>query len=203
MQHSQRTLGRPKKEAHEKPTKEIILQVATDMFLGKSYSLISMDEVAQQCDVTKATVYYYYKTKADLFTDAMVQLMDRITESIVKILSTEKSLKEQLFTLAKVHLQATIDIDINTFMKEAKHSLSNEQEKQMKEAEAKMYRVLEEGLQKAMDKGKIPHRNAQLGAFIFISMLTAGKGHENTFQSLDDLVTQIVNFFWDGLANKA
>lgn len=202
MQRSQRPLGRPKKESHEKPTQEMILQVATGMFLDTGYPLISMDDVAQQCDVTKATVYYYYKTKADLFTDAMVQLMERITESIVKIFSTKKSLKEQLFTLAKLHLQATIDIDIHTFMKEAKHSLSHEQEARMKEAEAKMYYVLEEGLQKAMDKEEIPQNNARLGAFIFISMLSAGKGHENTYESLDDLVTQIINFYWDGLANK-
>lgn len=202
MQRPQRPLGRPKKEAQKKSTKDTILQLATNMFLEKGYPLVSMDDVAQKSDVTKATVYYYYKTKADLFTDAMIQLMLRITKSIVKILSSEAPLKEQLFTLAKIHLQATIDIDINNFMKEAKLSLSDEQQKIMKEAEAEMYHALEEGIQKAMDKGEIPQGNAHLGAFIFISMLTAGKANETTFTSLDDLVTQIVNFFWNGLSMK-
>ena len=203
MQQSQKPLGRPKKETQQKSTKEIILQVATDMFLDKGYPLISMDDVAQQCDVTKATVYYYYKTKADLFTDAMIQLMYRITQSIVKIFSTDISLKEQLFTLAKEHLQATINIDINTFMKEAKHSLSKQQEEQMKEAESKLYQALEDGLQKSMDEGVIPQSNTHLAAFIFISMLSVGKENEKTFDSLDDLVTEIVDFYWNGLANKA
>lgn len=202
MQHLQKPLGRPKKEADQKSTQEIILQVATDMFLDKGYPLISMDDVAQQCDVTKATVYYYYKTKADLFTDAMMQLMYRITQSIVKIFSTDISLKEQLFILAKEHLQATINIDINTFMKEAKHSLSQKQEEQMKKAESKLYQALEDGLQKAMDKGVIPQSNPHLAAFIFISMLSVGKENEKTFDSLDDFVTEIVNFYWNGLANK-
>src|SRR5690625_796499 len=125
MQPSQKPLGRPKKETHQKSTKEIILQVATDMFLDKGYPLISMDDVAQQCDVTKATVYYYYKTKADLFTDAMIQLMYRITQGIVKIFSTDISLKEQLFTLAKEHLQATINIDINTDRKSTRLNSSH------------------------------------------------------------------------------
>lgn len=202
MQHSQRPLGRPKKEAHEKSTKETILQFATDLFLKKGYPLVSMDDIAEGSDVTKATVYYYYKTKADLFTDAMVQLMLRIKQSIVKILSIEASLKEQLFVLAKAHLQATIDIDINTFMKESKLSLSSEQQQIMQEAEARMYRALENGIQKAMDKGEIPQGDAQLGSFIFISILTSGKVNEKTFTSLDDLVTHIVNFFWNGLAHK-
>lgn len=201
MKRAQRPLGRPKKEANEQSTKAIILKVATNMFLEKGYPLISMDDVAQQADVTKATIYYYYKTKADLFTDAMVQLMDRITQSIVNILSTDISLKEQLFSLAKVHVQATINIDIHTFMKEAKHSLSHKLEEKMKEAEERMYQALEDGLQKAMDQGKIPQSNTHLGAFIFISMLTAGKENEKKFKSLDDLVTQVIDFFWDGLAN--
>src|SRR5699024_12694974 len=101
MQPSQKPLGRPKKETHQKSTKEIILQVATDMFLNKEYPLISMGDVAQKCDVTKATVYYYYKTKEDLLTDAMIQIMYRITKGIVKIFNTYITLKEQLCTLAK------------------------------------------------------------------------------------------------------
>src|SRR5699024_6021495 len=138
-----------------------------------------------------------------LFTDAMIQLMYRITQSIVKIFSTDISLKEQLFTLAKEHLQATINIDINTFMKEAKHSLSKKQEEQMKEAESKLYQSLEDGLQKSMDEVVIPQSNTHLAAFIFISMLSVGKENEKTFDSLDDLVTEIVDFYWNGLANKA
>lgn len=199
MQRSQRPLGRPKKEPHEKSTKETILKLATDMFLEKGYPFVSMDDVAQKCDVTKATVYYYYKTKADLFTDAMLQLMHRIRRSIINIFSADSPLKDQLFILAKLHLQATIDIDINAFMKEAKLSLSSEQEKEMKIAEESMYKALEEGLQKAMDNGEIPQQNAYLIAFIFISVLTAGKNHKQHFNSFDDLVTEIIEFFWNGL----
>lgn len=206
MQRSQRPLGRPRKEPHERSTKDTILQLATNMFLEKGYPLVSMDDVAQKSDVTKATVYYYYKTKADLFTDAMVQLMYRITQSITEILATDTSLKEQLHTLAKVHLQATIDIDINTFMKEAKHSLSDKQQQLMKEAEAKMYHVLKDGLQHAMNKGEVPQGNSHLAALIFISMLTAGNSVDNSNEeavhSTDHLAMQIVNFFWYGLVNQ-
>ena len=40
-------------------------------------------EVAKVCGVTKATVYYYYSTKADLFTATMIQMMVRIREKYV------------------------------------------------------------------------------------------------------------------------
>src|SRR5699024_12734901 len=115
------------------------------------------------------------KTQVNKHTNAKIQITIKNTQCIVKIFTTNISLKEQLFNLAKEHLQATINIDINTFMKEAKHSLSKQQEEQMKEAESKLYRALEDGLKKSMDKGVIPQGNTHLAAFIFISMLSVGK----------------------------
>lgn len=203
MQNPQRQLGRPKKGLNELSTKDTILQIATILFLEKGYPLISMDDVAQRADVTKATVYYHYKTKDDLFTDAVVKLMERITGGIQKVFATDVPLKEQLFTLARAHLLATEGMDVNLFMKEARHSLSEEHEKLLKSAEDQMYRELEKGIQKAMDEGHIPHSNAYLSSLMFMSMLLIGKSHEKSFGTLDDLVTQTINFFWDGLANQS
>lgn len=203
MQNSGRQLGRPRKDDNELSTKDTILQIATLLFLEKGYPLISMDDVAKRANVTKATVYYHYKTKDDLFTDALVQLMDRITGGINKTFSTNDSLKKQLFTLAKGHLKATAGMDINLFMKEARHSLSVEHEKLLKDAEDKMYKALEEGIQNSMDKGEIPHSNAYLSSLLFMSMLMIGKSNEKTFDSMENLVTQTVDFFWDGLANQS
>lgn len=202
MQNSQRQLGRPRKEQNGLSTKDVILQVATVMFLEKGYPLISMDDVAQQANVTKATVYYHYKTKDDLFTDAVVKLMERISGGIEKIFATTKPLKEKLHTLAITHLQATAGMDVNLFMKEARHSLSEAHEIQLKDAEDKMYRALEKGIQQSIDSGEIPPSNAYLAALMFMSILLIGKDNEKAFNSLDDIVTLTINFFWDGLANQ-
>ncbi|WP_249870476.1 TetR/AcrR family transcriptional regulator [Oceanobacillus saliphilus] len=205
QQRTPRPLGRPRKDQDGTSTKDTILQVATGMFLEKGYPSVSMDDVAQKCDVTKATVYYYYKTKTDLFTDAMVQLMIRIKQRTAAILSTNESLETQLFQIAKAQMQATVDINIHSFMKEAKTALSNEQLQLMKEAEDKLYSVLEHAIKKAMDNGEIPPNNPRLGAFMFVSILTAGNkidiASEETFSSLDDLATQMIKLYWNGLAN--
>ncbi|WHY75271.1 TetR/AcrR family transcriptional regulator [Neobacillus sp. WH10] len=205
MQREIRPLGRPRQDHQNKPTKTVILDVATQLFLDKGYQVVSMDDVAKECGVTKATVYYYYKTKADLFTDAMVQMMLRIKKRIFDILSTDKPLKDRLLEFAKAHLEATVDIDINGFMKEAKTSLSNEQLQQMKEAEDKMYEVLELALTAAMEKGEVPQGHPQLGAHAFVSLLTIGNyrdaGQKPIFPSIDEMTEQIVDFYWNGLGN--
>ncbi|HLR10483.1 MAG TPA: TetR/AcrR family transcriptional regulator [Sporosarcina sp.] len=202
MQNSQRQLGRPRKDPNELSTKDTILQIATVLFLEKGYPLISMDDVAQRADVTKATVYYHYRTKDDLFTDAVVKLMERITGGIEKIFANDMPLKEKLHTLAYAHLRATANMDVNLFMKEARHSLSEEHEKQLKDSEDQMYRALEKGIQKAMDAGEIPQSNAYLSSLLFMSMLIIGKNNEKSFDTLNDIVSQTIDFFWDGLANQ-
>lgn len=99
LEQKQRPLGRPRQNKNTKSTKETILEVATRLFLTQNYQVVSMGEVAKVCGVTKATVYYYYSTKADLFTATMTQMMIRIRENMSQILSTNKTLEEKIIRL--------------------------------------------------------------------------------------------------------
>lgn len=204
MEKTQRPLGRPRKEHGDIPTKDMILHTATALFLEKGFPLVSMDDVAEKCNVTKATVYYYYKTKAELFTDAMIQLMNRIKQKSAAILATEEPLNVQLLNIAKAHLEATVNVDINAFMKEAKISLSAEQVGEMAKAEEALYNELENTLAEAMDKGKIPDNNPRLAAFIFINLLTVrnvmDEKFKKSFTTTEELAKQIIDFYWNGLA---
>lgn len=204
MKKKHRVLGRPRKEEGAISTKELILHTATAMFLERGFPLVSMEDVAEECNITKATVYYYYKTKTDLFTDAMVQLMSRIREKSAVILATNVPLKEQLFQFAKAHLQATVDIDINTFMREAKMALSDEQMEEMERAEQALYDELETALVRAMEKGEIRDSNPKLATLIFVNLLTVKNSMDEdfyrSFRSVDDLAQEIVEFYWSGIA---
>ncbi len=77
-----RRLGRPKDSDIKQPTNELILQEALRLFLENGYLNVSIASVANKCDVTKASVYYYYASKAELFTEAMIMLMIRIRDQI-------------------------------------------------------------------------------------------------------------------------
>lgn len=50
-----------------------ILRAATDLFIHHGYRKTSVDEVARQSGVAKGTVYLYFKTKADLLAQAIVE----------------------------------------------------------------------------------------------------------------------------------
>lgn len=203
MQKSNRPLGRPQMSSRKKPTKQLILEKAVQLFLKSAYQLVSMEDVAKECDVTKATVYYYYPTKADLFTDAMVQMMIRINGRISELLSIDRSLKENLLDIIKIHLRATYEIDIKGFMKEAKISLTEEQLSQMNKAEEMMYEIIQNALESAMQKGEIPIGNAKFQAHAFFAILNVGNyrdiNQDALLPSIDHMANQILDFFWRGI----
>ncbi|MBS4201848.1 TetR/AcrR family transcriptional regulator [Bacillus sp. FJAT-49732] len=202
MEQKQRPIGRPRQDEKAKPTKEIILDVATRLFLEHGYKIVSMDDVAQACGVTKATIYYHYSTKADLFTDAMVKMMIRIRKQMNYLLSGDHPLKERLHTFASTFLRATIDIDLKSFFKEANTSLSTGQIQEIKDAEEQMYTVIEEALNEGILKSEISNVNPKFAAHAFVAMLTIGNYKDAQNQPLlpiEEMADQIVEFYWNGL----
>ncbi|UPM53837.1 TetR/AcrR family transcriptional regulator [Gottfriedia acidiceleris] len=206
MEQIKRPLGRPPQDSKKKPTKTTIVENAVQLFLQNGYQLVSMDDVAMKCGVTKATVYYYYPTKADLFTDAMVQMMLRISDRIAEILSKDKSLKENLNEMVKVHLRATFEIDLKAFTKEAKVSLSDEQLQQMNKAEEMMYNVIEKAMETAIENGEIPKGNPKFYTQLFLAILSVGNFRDtdqnSIFSTIDEMAEHIIDFFWNGIMHN-
>lgn len=204
VQQKQRNLGRPRHDQQDKPTKSIILEVATKLFLQNGYKIVSMDDIAKACNLTKATIYYYYSTKAELYTDCMIVMMDYIREQISNILNRDElPLKSRFHQLIKIHLSATEDIDLNNFMRDAKISLSEEQKKKMKQSEEKMHEIIQHTLMEAMEKGEIPQHDPKFVTQLFTSLLNVGNHRDENgqafFTSIDDMAKNIGDFFWKGL----
>lgn len=200
MKQSPRVLGRPRHDENAKPTKDIVLETATRLFIKEGYKNVSMDDVAKACNVTKATIYYYYPTKGELYTSALIAMMDRIKLSILQILEQPKPFKERLEQLVEIHLSATIDIDMKNFMKEAAINLSEEQLSQVHASENRMYQTIERAMEMEMDKGTMRKGNSTFFAHTFMAMMSVGyfkDGEGNRlFQTEAIAAKEIVEFFW-------
>src|SRR5699024_5920691 len=201
MARSSRPIGRPRHYDNSPPTKTLILDEATKMYLSKGYQAVSIDDVTKQCGFTKATVYYHYPTKAYLFTDGMIQLMNRIKSVIIKILSINNPLKERLTDIALNHLLATQDLDISSFMKEAKTSLPKEHLMQIEIAEEEMYEVLAQEISYTIIIKVVQPSPTIEAAYAFMAYLTTGRqlieSRNLPYHSFKELVDQIVTFYWN------
>ncbi len=203
LKQSPRVLGRPRHDENAKPKKDIVLETATRLFIKEGYKNISMDDVAKACNVTKATIYYYYPTKGDLYTSALLAMMDRIRLSILQILEQPIVFKERLEQLIEIHLSATVDIDMKNFMREATINLSTSQLKEVQKAENNMYKTIERAMQQEMEQGTIRKGNATFFAHAFMALMSVGyfkdgEG-ERLFQSEAMAAKEIVDFFWQSV----
>jgi AcrR family transcriptional regulator len=197
-----RSPGRPKSAENNKPTKDMILYAATFLFLKDGFQKVSVDDIAKEAGMTKATVYYYFETKAELFKEAMVALMDRIREQIMLLLGSDKPLYERLLDVTIAHLQSTATLDLEGFMRESKTSLNKEQVQAMKIAEENMFVSIEQAFKEAMETGKIPKINAKFAAHSYIALAKVGnyKQPDGTsfFSSIEETAANILTVFWRG-----
>lgn len=201
-QKSNRPLGRPKISANEMPTNELVLSTATLLFLENGFQKVSIDDIAKEAGLTKASVYYYFGSKAELFKEVMVALLARVTERIMLLLGTDKSLYERLFEVAVSHLKATTTFDLDGFMRESKTSLSKEQIQEMKMAEEKMFLSIEQAFLDAVEKGEIPEINCKFAAHSYIALARVGNHRQMDgnpiFPTSEDAAANIMSIFWRG-----
>lgn len=59
-----------------------ILEAAQRVFFSKGYLKATMDEIAMEAEITKPTIYLYFKTKDDLFFTLMLPLMEHIRRQL-------------------------------------------------------------------------------------------------------------------------
>ena len=201
-QEQKRSIGRPKITEGAKPTNELILQAATGLFLKNGFQKVSIDDIAKEASMTKATVYYYFESKAELFKETMVSLMTRIRERIAMLLSSEKPLHDRLFDVAIAHLRATTSFDLEGFMRESRTSLSTAQIQEMKTAEEKMYVSIEQAFVEAMERGEIRKINAKFAAHSYIALVKVGNerlpGGHSIFSNEEEAAQNIITIFWRG-----
>ncbi|QQZ10210.1 TetR/AcrR family transcriptional regulator [Heyndrickxia vini] len=198
-----RPLGRPKVKSNDIPRNQLILQTAARLFIDNGYQNVSVDDVALNAGVTKATVYYYFDSKSELYKEAIVSLMNRIKERIDRLMEVNKPLYERLYDVTLAHLEATTSIDIEQFLRESKTDLSNEQIQEMKEAEKKIYESIEYAFSDAVTKGEISSINITFATQAYLALIKVGNYKQQDgsglFSTAEKSAETILTFFWKGL----
>lgn len=108
------------------PKEKEIIEAARNRFAHYGFSKVTMEEIAADVEMGKASLYYYFPTKEDLFKSVIQKeqelFVNEIEALISKNLSSEKKLKEyvtkrleyfqQLVNLGTLHVHSFVDIKI-------------------------------------------------------------------------------------------
>ena len=74
-----------------------ILDAATRVFAQKGYFNATLDEVAQEAEFSKGTMYLYFSNKEDLLFSIIHDKMEGYLKTLKSTLSGEKSFKQELY----------------------------------------------------------------------------------------------------------
>jgi len=69
---------------HEKRRCEI-LEKALDVFMEEGYEDVTFQKIADRCDITRTTLYIYFKNKKDIFNFSIKQLLQILENDITEI----------------------------------------------------------------------------------------------------------------------
>ena len=198
-----RSPGRPKADADQASAQSKILMTASRLFMEYGYEPVSLQQIASLCSVTKASIYYHFSSKPQLFTVAITRMMAMGMQQTALRLDEPGTLQERLIKVAEAKMQHS-HIETETMMREAEKHLNIEQLAQIREAEIRIYEVLSTHFQREMDSGYLRPASPMLLAHAFTSLLMLANREDvrNMHATIADLAQELVALFLDGAVHN-
>jgi TetR/AcrR family transcriptional regulator len=97
-------MGIPERKEREKEhRKEEILDAAQKVFFEKGLVTATMDEIAESAELSKGTLYIYYKSKEDLYLTVMMRGMESLYEKYERIVASGHSVVQKVALFVEVY----------------------------------------------------------------------------------------------------
>lgn len=100
-----RNLRLERKQQRWEENRRFILEGAERVFAQKGYSGATMDDIADEVQFSKATLYRYYKSKRDILFEIILDSFETIGLKIKKIKEKDETAEEKLIEITRFSLQ--------------------------------------------------------------------------------------------------
>lgn len=149
-----------------------IVDVARKVFSRKGYRQTTMESIARAAKMGKSSIYYYYKSKEDIFEAVVVKEAQVLKRQLIKVINAGDTPIERLkdYIMFRLYHVKTVS---NFYM-----VLNEENLGQMKfvkrvrdKFEEEEFKMVRDVLEKGMNDGAFVINNADIGAMAFTTML--------------------------------
>ncbi len=178
-----------RKRQRREENKSAILESAERVFAQKGYTLATMNEIAEEAQFSKATIYHYFKSKRDLFFEIIVNSFETVRQRMKKIKEKNETAEKMIeeithFTLQFFHTKKNISrvfLMEKSLMKAALHlspeeqvTLSPTEKKYIEgiiEKKEKILQILIEIFERGIKAGEFRRMNTHDAAHAFEAMI--------------------------------
>lgn len=70
------------------PTKQLIFQTATKLFVEKGYDQVTITDICEGCNITKSTFYYHVASKQDIIVHQYDELVNNIQPILIDMFTS-------------------------------------------------------------------------------------------------------------------
>jgi len=98
-----------RKEREKEHRKEEILDAAKKVFFEKDLATATVDEIAEAAELSKGTLYLYYKSKEDMYLGVMMRGMEELYKEFERIELSTASTVKKLIELGSIYKEYFIE----------------------------------------------------------------------------------------------
>ena len=212
-----------RKLKRKRENKKFILEAAEKVFSQKGYSQATVDDISDEAQFSKATIYRYFDSKSDIFSEIIMASFLEARKNILRISKKNQSAEERIEELIKFILSyfrskkniariflmerssmkqiLGMDIDNHAMPIDSKQPIPDDYLKIMKDIFEAMCKIIQEGI----DSGEFRRVDAREACFILGAMLRGfnfkGPLHEKEY-SIEQSTELVYSFFLNGLKKK-
>lgn len=99
-------MGIVERKQREKEQRRLtILQKAEEIIIRKGLIATTMDEIASACELSKGTLYLYFKSKEELYRQIMINIIDNFVQIVLHNLNLHQDYERRLNSLGESYLE--------------------------------------------------------------------------------------------------
>ena len=186
-------------------TKKAIVKGAINVFSKAGYNGATMDEVALVAGVAKGTLYYYFKSKEEIFNFIMDQGLELLGCEIRKVNDLKLNPLSKLKEICKIQL--TILYENTEFFKVLISQIWGQEGRQL-ELRGKLEKyleIIEIYIKQAIEDGSIKKGNSKFLAHTFFGTLISAAIYEVAYIEkidLESIIENLIEVSFYGLQTK-
>lgn len=189
-----------RKETERETRKKLILKGALEVFKSKGIEHSTMDEIALKADFGKATLYYYFKSKEEIFNTILIKGWITLWDGIEELVIEKCTPRRQFINIIKKIIElVNEDRPLYEFLFAAPHSLTSQdqREPEWKQYQSKLINTLHHLIQTGIEKNEFPQIDSQMTlqalGHMFHGMVFLGKDRDNiTEEEVEKLFRQFI-----------
>jgi AcrR family transcriptional regulator len=193
------------REKERRTKRDAVLRMAAQSFNEKGFHATSLDDVAARLNVTKPTLYYYFKNKEEILFECVRIGLEMIDEAAENVARRGGTGVEQLFVVMRKYAEiVTMDFGM-CLIRVGEDPLQPAARRKLRQLKARIDRRFRSLIEQGIAEGDLAPCDAKIAAFTVAGALSwiARWYRPDGSLSPNDIAEQCISILVEGLVRRA